>query len=191
MAGFELVGVPARLQDSHLVAVEGGEARLAGGGHGHPLGRDGMTILQSGGAHLGGRDVESFGELADEVFRAHAALLHPEIEEITLAGRLVGGDLRHLEVLGLRLDAPADAGQVGGDEWGRVERHDRAGLRCGVVPGSSYSASAGGAEDVRGPASGCKGKGFTGRWTVPQRTEEDGNTVLKGLEQVNERGVNE
>src|SRR5205823_4020981 len=93
VAGLELVAVPAGAQDAQVVAVEGAEACFAGGGDGHPLPGDGVAVLEAGGADLAGGDVEEAGELADEVLGAHAALLHPQVEVIALAGGLVGGDL--------------------------------------------------------------------------------------------------
>ena len=64
---------------------------------------------------------ESAGDLANEIFRPHAALLDPEVKEIALPGRLVSGDFLDLEVFGFLLDAAADAGQIGGQERRRGE----------------------------------------------------------------------
>src|SRR5260370_19012610 len=114
-------------QYADAVAIQLGQARLCGDRDGHHLARDGVAILEARGADRAGRQVEPAGDLADEVFSAHAALLDPEVEIVALAAGLVGGDFFDLKVFWFALDASTDAGQVGGPQrrrGERVESHD-------------------------------------------------------------------
>jgi hypothetical protein len=106
---------------------------LGAGGDGDHLPGDGAAVLQAGGANLAGRQAEAARHLADEILGPQVALLDPQVQEVALAARLVGGDLLDLEVLRLGLDPAADAGQVGrqqGRRRERVEGHGRSGFGC-------------------------------------------------------------
>src|SRR5205085_3520114 len=116
VAGLELVAVARVVEQGDAVAVEGGEARLGAGGDGHPLPRDGVAVLEAGGADVVGGDAEPPGDLADEVLGPDAAFLDPEEEVLAGAGEVVRGDFLDLEVFGGGLDDAAGAGQVAGDE---------------------------------------------------------------------------
>ncbi len=100
-----------------------------------------MAVLEPGRAHLADGEVEPAGDLPDEVFRAHRALLDPEVEEIALAARLVGGDLLDLEVLGRGLDAAADPGEVVRTQGGRCKGVERHGSHSLMVHGWQIAAS--------------------------------------------------
>src|SRR5262249_45606490 len=99
VAGAELVAVAADGQQANAVAFDLAEAILEVAGYGHHLARDGVAVLQAGGADVIGSDTQPAGELADEILRSHGALFDPEIEEAALAGGRIGGDFLNLEVL--------------------------------------------------------------------------------------------
>jgi hypothetical protein len=79
-----------------------------------------MPILEAGRPDLAGRDVQSPGDLADEVLGAHAAFFDPEVEEVAAAAWLIGRNLLNLEILGNGTNTTADAWKVGGEQ-GRVD----------------------------------------------------------------------
>ncbi len=121
VAGLELVAVATDVEQPHAVAVQLRQPAFRADGDRHHLPRDGVAVLESGRADFADGYVEAARDLADEVFGPHVALLDPEIEEISLARRRVGGDFLDLEILGDGLDAAADAGQVGGEQRRRTE----------------------------------------------------------------------
>src|SRR5262245_22493535 len=80
-----------------------------------------MPVFQSGSTHFTGSDAEPLCDLAGKILGPHVTLLNPEVEIITAAARLVGGDLFDLKIFGCRLDTAADAGQVGSPEGRRCQ----------------------------------------------------------------------
>ena len=97
------------------VAVDPPDVRLGLLRDRHPLAGDGVAVLQPGGGDGPDRHAQPVGDHAGEVFRPDAGLLHPQVQVVAGAARLVRRHLLDLEVLGADLDPPADAGDVGGE----------------------------------------------------------------------------
>ena len=144
VAGLELVGVPAGLQDADAVAVELRDVRLALLRHRHPLPRDGVAVLEAGGADVARMRAEPLGDRAGEELRRDPALLDPEVQVIARPGRLVGRHLLDLEVVVAHADPPADAGQLGGEQ----RRRHRGVVHGTEFPKDVHSSSQSGGLDI-------------------------------------------
>ena len=98
MAGFELVGVPAGIQQLDAAARQLAQAGLDVSRHRYHLPGDCVAIFQAGGADFPVGDTEPLGHLARKIGGSHVALLDPEIKKIAAAAGLIRGDLFDLEV---------------------------------------------------------------------------------------------
>src|SRR5262245_11379622 len=74
---FQLVRVPRHAQDADAVAIELGNGRFARPGDGNPLASHRPAVLQSRGADVAVRNVQSAGHLSDEILGPKVGLLDP------------------------------------------------------------------------------------------------------------------
>jgi hypothetical protein len=85
---------------------------------------------------------------------APGRLLHPEVQVRSGTRRLVRRNLLDLEVLGVRLDASANAGQVGGQQRGGARGRNGIGRSVQaprvILPGSGYLGCRGAADQQGG-----------------------------------------
>ena len=110
MARTQFVGMPADAQNLDAVAFELRQVRLGAGGDGDHLPGHGVAILQSRGADLADRDIETARDLPGEVLSPHVPFFQPKIEEVAFSGGFVGGDFFDLEIFGAGFDLAAQTG---------------------------------------------------------------------------------
>ena len=78
------------------------------------LARDGVAILKPRRADFAGSNSKPPRHLTDEELGPHPDLFDPEEQVVADSRRFIGGNLLHLEILGLFLDPSANAGNLGG-----------------------------------------------------------------------------